>query len=310
MREQIKRIAQTFAPKLFHWYRSYRLRQHFSARFKCDQRLFKQAFYPGNQAPKILTGPFQGMLYLDETVWGPIMPKWAGSYEMELQDIIARIGQLGYDQIVNIGCAEGYYAVGLALLDRRCEVLAFDPDPFARGQLRRLAGLNLVSDRIRIFSQCTHFRLSRLLKGKTLVFCDIEGQECVLLDPARVSGLRSADLLIEVHEKTAGPEKAERRLAERFTDTHTIERRVSRDTERWMDENQGLWQGKVGREQMLRFLDGHVRVRRSGFGRKQTSLHRSQISKDLRAVQARWSYVRIDMDHLTIRLYSRHSRRT
>src|SRR5206468_9886250 len=136
---QISRLAQTVAPGFFHWYRSYRLRKHFSARFKLDQWLFKQAFYPGNQAPTILTGPFRGMLYLDEIVWGPIMPKWAGSYEMELQDIVARIGRDGYDQILNIGCAEGYYAVGLALQDRRCNVLAFDPDPYARTQVRRLA---------------------------------------------------------------------------------------------------------------------------------------------------------------------------
>jgi hypothetical protein len=252
---QIKRLAQTVAPELFHWYRSYRLRQHFSARFRFDQRQFKQAFYPGNKVPKILTGPFRGMLYLDETVWGPIIPKWAGSYEMELQDIIAQIGRHGYDRIVNIGCAEGYYAVGLALLDRRCKVLAFDSDPFARSQTRRLAGLNLVSERIHIFKQCTPFRLSELLEGGTLVISDIEGQECVLLDPAKAPGLRSADLLIEVHEEATGLVKAEQRLAERFSASHTIQRRVSHDREEWMGENQSLWQDRVSRKRMVKFLD-------------------------------------------------------
>ncbi len=45
---------------------------------------------------------------------------------MELTDIVAAIPGVGYDRIVNIGCAEGYYVVGLALLDRKADLLAFD----------------------------------------------------------------------------------------------------------------------------------------------------------------------------------------
>jgi hypothetical protein len=48
------------------------------------------------------------MSYLDETVWGPITPKWAGSYEMELEDVIEEIVGRGYDRIVNLGCAARY----------------------------------------------------------------------------------------------------------------------------------------------------------------------------------------------------------
>jgi hypothetical protein len=257
MKAQLRRVAQTFAPELFHWYRGYRLRRHFGARFRFDQRLFREAFYPENQVPKVLTGPFHGMIYLDETVWGPITPKWAGSYEMELEDIIAAIVRYGYDRIVNIGCAEGYYAVGLAMLNHRCEVSAFDSDPFARRQARRLARLNSVSARIRVFGKCTHFRLNRAIKGKTLVVSDIEGHEAALLDPVKVPGLKNVDLLVEVHEEpnSAGRQKAEERVAGRFAGSHMIERRVSQNREQWMREHQSLWQDKVSREQMVKSLD-------------------------------------------------------
>lgn len=255
--KQFRRFAQTFTPGLFHWCRSYRLRKRFRAQFGADQRLFREVFFPGNSIPMVLTGSFRGMSYLDETVWGPITPKWAGTYEMELEDVIEEIIGRGYDRIVNLGCAEGYYAVGLALADRKPEVLPFDLDPFSRIQARRLAQLNDVSERIRVFGKCTHPGLNELVKGKTLVVADIEGDEVVLLDPARVPRLKEADLLIEVHEHNDAPGRAtvEERLAQGFDGSHAIERRVSHDRGSWIDEHQALWQGKVSRERIARALD-------------------------------------------------------
>jgi hypothetical protein len=254
---QLRRFAQIVAPELYHLYRSYRARKQFCRRFKFDQRLFREAFYPVNQTPEVLTGPFRGMFYLDETVWGPITPKWAGAYESELDDIVEDIARHGYDRIVNIGCAEGYYAVGLALVGRKPQVFAFDLDPIARRQARRLARLNGVSERVRVFGQCTHFDLNQLITRKTFVLCDIEGYELVLLDPAKVPRLKDADLLIEVHADSvsAGIQSTEERITGRFAGSHTIERRVSYDRETWLREHYLLWQTKVSRERMLKSLD-------------------------------------------------------
>lgn len=257
MNSQFRQLAQKINPRLFHWCRSYRLRKRFRAQFAADQRLFREVFFPGNSIPTVLTGSFRGMSYLDETVWGPITPKWAGTYEMELEDVIEEIIGCGYDRIVNLGCAEGYYAVGLACRDHKAEVLAFDLDPFARTQVRRLAQLNVVSDRIRVFGECTYFKLNELIKGKTLIVADIEGDEVVLLDPAKVPRLREADLLIEIHEHPDpdAMQTAEERVANRFSGSHAIDRRVSRDREDWIEKHQGLWQGKISRERMTKALD-------------------------------------------------------
>ena len=254
---KLRLIVQTFAPELFYWCRSYRLRTRFRAQFGADQRLFRETFYPRNTPPSVLTGPFRGMLYLDETVWGPITPKWAGSYEQELQDIIEGMIASRYNRIVNLGCAEGYYAVGLARLIDRCEVFAFDVDPFARKQVRRLAEINQVFKRFHVFGKCSHGRLNELIQGKTLILVDIEGYEIALLDPSRAPNLKEADLLIEIHEDRGFSDmtKVEEQLTRRFSESHVIERRVSYDRGSWIDQHQALWQGKISRHQLAKLLD-------------------------------------------------------
>lgn len=253
---KLRLIVQSFAPQIFYWCRSYRLRTRFRAQFGADQRLFREAFYPRN-TPSVLTGPFRGMLYLDETVWGPITPKWAGSYEQELEDIIEKMIPRGYDRIANLGCAEGYYAVGLARLIDRCDVFAFDLDPFARKQVRRLAEINQVFSRFHVFGECSHSRLNELIHGKTLILADIEGYEIALLDPSRAPNLKEADLLIEIHEDPSfsGMTKVEEQLISRFSESHVIERKVSHDRRSWIDQHQALWQGKISRDQLAKALD-------------------------------------------------------
>jgi ribosomal protein L11 methylase PrmA len=82
-----------------------------------------------------------------------------GTYELELSDIIEKIVRHGYTRVLNIGCAEGYYAIGLALRDPAVEVFAFDTDPLSRMQTRRLARLNRVSHRVHVEGECKHARV-------------------------------------------------------------------------------------------------------------------------------------------------------
>jgi hypothetical protein len=123
------------------------------------------------------------MPYLDEIVWGPIAPKWIGSYEAELHKIVERIVSGGYSRIVNVGCAEGYYAIGLASRMPGTEVFAFDIDPIARQQTARLASIVGVADRVNIRGKCTAASLEELIGDNTLLAIDIEGFEVQLLDP-------------------------------------------------------------------------------------------------------------------------------
>ena len=252
MKTWLRRLAQIFSPGLFSWLRAYRFRRWVRSSFGPIQRLVRERFYSRNEAPFVLTGPFQGMLYIDETVWGLVPPKWLGEYEIELTDIIEEIIHHRYSRILNIGCAEGYYAVGLALRDRICEIFAFDIDPICRAQTRRLADLNQVADRIHVRGECKHDQLSDVIKGNTLILSDIEGDEVILLDPAKVPALRYVDLLIEIHEQAGngGKTDAEALIIDRFGRSHTIERRVSVSRDAWIEQHKALWHERVSRDEI------------------------------------------------------------
>lgn len=183
---------------------------------------------------RVFSGPFAGLLYVDEPVVGPITPKWLGSYEHELAGVVEKIIAADYAAIIDAGCAEGYYAVGFASRMPRVEVAAYDIDWASRRQTRRLARLNGVAGRVRVRGCCTHAEIARRAAGRALVMCDIEGCERALLDPAACDALRRADILVETHEGVWLPPTLDV-LKSRFGATHDIEQIQSTDRERWID---------------------------------------------------------------------------
>ena len=172
----------------------------------------------------MLLGPFQGMRYYNKIVWGPITPKWLGSYELELHDIVQTIIAERYAVIIDIGAAEGYYAVGLAQSCPGARVISYDIDWLARRRQRQLAALNHVTN-LDIRKRCTHDELERVIDGRCLVIADIEGVEVALLDPARAPSLLNTDLLVECHRhESLSMEAVAGLLEQRFSSTHRIER--------------------------------------------------------------------------------------
>ena len=71
---------------------------------------------------EILSGPFKGMRYGDFSYNSALIPKLLGTYEADLHGWVGEAVAAGYDAVINIGCAEGYYAVGFAYADPRVEV--------------------------------------------------------------------------------------------------------------------------------------------------------------------------------------------
>ena len=60
---------------------------------------------------KVIHGPFEGLQYPDARSSGSsLLPKLIGSYEHELHEIINDALGQSYTDLVDIGCAEGYYA--------------------------------------------------------------------------------------------------------------------------------------------------------------------------------------------------------
>jgi len=97
----------------------------------------------GNSIPTILNGPFKGLRYLSLSTGSVLLAKIMGSYEEPIRHIFEKIvSEKRYKKIIDIGCAEGYYAVGLAMLLPRCQITAIDNNSFALYLCKKLAKLN------------------------------------------------------------------------------------------------------------------------------------------------------------------------
>ena len=169
----------------------------------------------------VLSGPFKGMKYTGRAAGSLATPKLLGSYEAELHPAIEAVLARSPDTVIDIGVAEGYYAVGLARRLPSARVIGYDIDADARNKCAAMARLNGLDQRIDIRGVCTHEALRESLTSATLVVCDCEGCEFDLIDPVAVPELASADLVVELHDfSRAGLGQT---LVSRFASTHDTE---------------------------------------------------------------------------------------
>lgn len=167
----------------------------------------------------VQTGPFKGMKYTRAAILSRhSTPNLIGQYERQIYPILMEAASR-VDSVIDIGHAEGYYAVGMALLGKR--VVAFDADPHERRICRAMAKLNGVAERVSIQRWCSGETLRTLTRtGRALIISDIDGGELDLFAPEVISDLRHCDLIVELHAKTA---KENALFAERFRTTHQVE---------------------------------------------------------------------------------------
>ncbi len=154
----------------------------------------------GRYGCAVSSGPFQGLLYPPDSILSrQAIPILLGNYELELHPVISAFSQANYECVIDIGCAEGYYCVGLARL-LRIPVFAFDTDFRERRYCRQMAELNQVSEWVRLHGWCSPRRLSKLARGRrALVICDCEGYETELFRSEVLPSLAQSDLCIELH---------------------------------------------------------------------------------------------------------------
>lgn len=150
---------------------------------------------------QVLRGPFQGMHYVQDGHGSAYLPKLIGTYEREINGPIEEVIAGDHDLLVDVGAAEGYFAVGLAMRSE-APVVAYEMSSRGRGLATELADKNGVSDRIDLRGECTADALEDVLKEaqRPFVLVDVEGAEAQLLNPASVPSLRNAKVLVEIHE--------------------------------------------------------------------------------------------------------------
>jgi hypothetical protein len=163
-----------------------------------------------------------------------------GTYEKELHEAMERlITRTKYDAIVDVGSAEGYYTVGLAMRCPAVPVFAFDIDPGSRDRLYGVAQANGVAERIAFDFECTPPRLEELARQypRALLISDCEGFELELLQPGTISTLGRWDLIIETHDSLEVG--VARELGRRFRRSRTHRVRVIAHRRRRLGEFPG-----------------------------------------------------------------------
>jgi hypothetical protein len=184
---------------------------------------------------RVVSGPFRGMPYSIVACASAHSAKLLGTYEKELHGIISEIQQERFEKIVDIGAAEGYYAIGLARagLGQASKVIAFETQDLGRRLLEELAASNgAVNLEIRGACQATDLAAAVAGDGKKLIICDVEGFETELLDLDRVPGLRRSSILVELHDSPGAP--ISEIIRQRFHGSHSITEVVSAERT-WQD---------------------------------------------------------------------------
>lgn len=171
---------------------------------------------------KVHSGPFRGMNYFDFATEGALSPRILGTYEAELHPFLLRFADGDLDCVIDVGCAEGYYAVGLARLMPAATVHAYDIDPAALEACAKLAAMNGVADRVILGRTFTPDLFQTFADRRCLVLMDVEGAEDDLLTPDAAPALRDMRIIVETHD-CFRPGVLER-LMGRFAATHDIQR--------------------------------------------------------------------------------------
>jgi len=159
----------------------------------------------GDQGLVVSNGPFQGMNYIDSSNGSQLLPKLVGSYEEPIHPWLYQIiSNDDYSILIDVGCAEGYYAVGLALSKPNAKVFAYDIDVSALDNAKKLAEINGLSGLIRFSRSFDRDSLRDILISApdedVLVFMDVEGAELDLLSPDTIPEILECDILVELHD--------------------------------------------------------------------------------------------------------------
>jgi hypothetical protein len=193
--------------------------------------------YAKEHGAAVTGGPFAGLRYPERSIGEIDAPvsKLSGTYERELHPIITEALERRPSSFVNIGTADGYYAVGFALRSG-LHTHGFEIAPRARCLTAEVAELNGVD--LTLEGAATSTRLRAMKLDSAFVLADCEGAEAGIFDAAAVAALRHAFVVIETHEwACAGIEKL---LTVRFAHSHEVEI-VSESTCEPLRFDEGRW---------------------------------------------------------------------
>ena len=149
-------------------------------------------------------GPFQGLRLNRKTWWGKsdLGAQCLGLYEKEILDEIGGQRKGKYQTFIDIGAADGYYAVGMLLAGIVDNVISFEISEVGREAINENWVNNGNPGAITLYGEANHASLKVIPKhifDNALVLIDIEGYEFELLTKDVIKQLQFSEVIIEIH---------------------------------------------------------------------------------------------------------------
>jgi hypothetical protein len=151
---------------------------------------------------RVVAGSCAGLQLAARDVFGAAGAKLLGTYEAELTPQLARISALAPQVFVDVGGADGYFAVGLAR-QWQCKVIVFESLAGAREVIACNAALNNISVSIDLRGDCDEPGLHALLEQQAtpgFLLMEVEGAVLDLISARVAHALRAWQVLIESHD--------------------------------------------------------------------------------------------------------------
>ena len=159
---------------------------------------------------KVLRGLFSGLKLNRDTCWGKsdLGAQCLGFYEKEILDVIAV--QDPFDTFLNLGSADGFYAVGMLHAKMAKKAICFELSEEGRSQVKENWLINESPGELEVHGEATEqsiYSVVNRLSENTLVLIDIEGGEFGLLSQDLIALIGKYKVIIEIHNWIDGFEE-------------------------------------------------------------------------------------------------------
>jgi len=149
-------------------------------------------------------GPFKGLKLDKDTWWGKLDlgSQCLGLYEKELLNEIDALSEDKYQTFIDIGAADGYYAVGMLTSKKVKKTICFEQAQKGRDAILSKWGKNGSVGELLIYGEASVSTLSLLKNSEiqnSITLIDIEGGEFDLLNMETLNLLSTSIVYIEIH---------------------------------------------------------------------------------------------------------------
>jgi hypothetical protein len=150
-------------------------------------------------------GPLKGTRILERVTWGGAEgagSKILGLYESSILEKISTLPS-HIDTVVDIGAADGYYAVGMLRNGIVKRAICFELDPRSQKEIDATAQLNNVRNQVEILGLADFSFLQQIQirdYSSVLFIVDVEGNEYELLTNENLEAMKMSHMILELHE--------------------------------------------------------------------------------------------------------------